>query len=400
MFGLMRFRKTCGHSPESWKNWRLHYCGTCKVMGRVYGQASRLTLNHDTVFLGEMLTALSPKPVHWSAGMRSFSCMSLPASQAEAPEALRYAAAATVVLTEYKLRDRIEDDSRLRTFWTKARRWWSPRFRTACAELHGFGFDVKTLDRALSAQLGVERRGDPDPAGPTASAASMFYAHGAFLAKRPELRETLARLGAAFGSMIYWLDAWSDQDSDQRAGTYNAIVAMGLDRERAIAEIDRHAGEAIRAMRELGDSGLAAAFASRLRGNLDARLGRRLSTVCSSCVTPDKPATWASAWDRAETLAEGRAWPVLALVALCVFVFPEHGRVAESADECVSLSGNLMALSSVLAVAIGKRKRGGEGAASCCLTDVCCCEGAECCCEIGECGECCNCCECGSCCHC
>ncbi len=43
MFGLMK-------RPP-----REPYCGTCKTMGERYGQKTRLLLNHDTVFLAELL---------------------------------------------------------------------------------------------------------------------------------------------------------------------------------------------------------------------------------------------------------------------------------------------------------------------------------------------------------
>ena len=58
MFGLMRVKK-CGMSEAEKHFRRLHYCGTCKTIGSLYGQKSRLLLNHDTVFLAEILSSLS-----------------------------------------------------------------------------------------------------------------------------------------------------------------------------------------------------------------------------------------------------------------------------------------------------------------------------------------------------
>ena len=46
MFGLMRPR-TCAGKQEH----RLYYCGACKTLGSVYGQKSRMLLNHDTIDL-------------------------------------------------------------------------------------------------------------------------------------------------------------------------------------------------------------------------------------------------------------------------------------------------------------------------------------------------------------
>jgi hypothetical protein len=36
-------------------------------MGRLYGQRSRLLLNHDAVFLAELLTLLSEESQSWNA---------------------------------------------------------------------------------------------------------------------------------------------------------------------------------------------------------------------------------------------------------------------------------------------------------------------------------------------
>jgi len=51
MFGLMR------HAP------RLPYCGTCKTMGALYGQRSRVFLSHDVVFLAELLLEFTVMPI-------------------------------------------------------------------------------------------------------------------------------------------------------------------------------------------------------------------------------------------------------------------------------------------------------------------------------------------------
>ena len=107
MFGLMRAR-TCVRHTESWRAWRNHYCGTCKTIGARYGQAARMALNHDTVFLSELLSALSSDP-ELSAAYRSFNCMAMPKRGDEMPAVLRYSSAATLVLAEFKIVDHVED---------------------------------------------------------------------------------------------------------------------------------------------------------------------------------------------------------------------------------------------------------------------------------------------------
>ena len=79
MFGLMKRAE------------RLAYCGSCKTIGALYGQRARLLLNHDMVFLAELLT---DQP-EWGPAHRSFNCMAMPK---EHPRALRLRCGAAVVL--------------------------------------------------------------------------------------------------------------------------------------------------------------------------------------------------------------------------------------------------------------------------------------------------------------
>ena len=376
MFGLLRHR---GRGQDAWKQWRLHYCGTCKTMGRIYGQGSRFLLNHDTVYLAEVLGA----NIEWSAPYRSFNCMSMPATASDAPDILRFAAAATVALAEYKLRDQEEDSGFVA--WRWARRLWRRPFRIAVRELQRLQFDVAALDRALSGQRAAEANpvSLAQLADPTASAVAMFFAHG-----RPDLAE----FGRQLGFLVYVLDAVEDFSRDAAAGSFNALAALGMTRAQGIAVVDQAAVEAVALLRQV-DLALSATFASRLRANLDPRLGRTLPV----CMAVPARFSWSAAWDRAEDLAVGRAWPVVAAVAMSVFIFPAHGRMVEDADQCLSLGANLMAVGSLFAVAIGKRgpkAAGGAPSSSGCGGD--CCDG---CCMADACGECAcdGCCECGSC---
>jgi hypothetical protein len=67
MYSLMK-ALTCSRHQDNTTPYRLHYCGTCKTMGPLYGQKSRFLLNHDAVFLSELLTLLAPDaapPAAW-----------------------------------------------------------------------------------------------------------------------------------------------------------------------------------------------------------------------------------------------------------------------------------------------------------------------------------------------
>ena len=92
MFGLMRRAQ------------RLPYCGTCKTLGSLYGQRSRLLLNHDTVFLAELLMEQSGQP-EWGRAYRSFNCLTLPKSEGAMPLALQFAATAAVAIAHFHIAD-------------------------------------------------------------------------------------------------------------------------------------------------------------------------------------------------------------------------------------------------------------------------------------------------------
>src|SRR5689334_21014026 len=183
MFGLMKAR-TCSLTPELKRHRRLHYCGTCKTIGGLYGQRSRALLNHDTVFLAELLSALSGADSgldEWGSSYQSYNCLALPQNADEMPLVLRYAAAATLTLAEFKLADHI-NDSRARR-WRVARRVFSKHFEQAAAQLAGWDFPVEALRCALGSQEAREARvanaasvdaALADLTEPTATATALF----------------------------------------------------------------------------------------------------------------------------------------------------------------------------------------------------------------------------------
>src|SRR5215813_5171110 len=158
MYGLMRARH-CGQSVEQSERHRFHYCGTCKTMAWLYGQRARLLLNHDAVFLAELLTLLSAESSPWNADKAylSYNCLSLPGSEEDMPRALQLAAAANIQLTEFKVADRIKDGGLVR--WRLVRRFFSGGFRRAEALLRLLDFPVDELRRLEGRQ--DEREADP-----------------------------------------------------------------------------------------------------------------------------------------------------------------------------------------------------------------------------------------------
>jgi Family of unknown function (DUF5685) len=356
MFGLMK------------RGERLAYCGSCKTIGAMYGQRARLLLNHDMVFLGELLT----QKAEWSNAHRSFNCMSMPK---EHPAGLEYAATAAVVLAHFQIEDQVADTGRLR--WKAVKRFFSPAYRKAAGDLRASGFPLDELTAMLGTQTARERRAVSleDVAEPTARATEMVFAHGA-----PEL----ASIGRRFGYLVYVLDAWEDRARDAKTGDFNALLAF--------SEVDGRA-EILAAVASL-EKDLPVHLAARLRTNVEERLGIRMRVLHGAC-RKSAPARWKSAVEFARSMKDReragflKGAAVLATVSVLAFFAPHPIRSAESWKQCFGLVLNLMAFGAVFATVPlpevpGKKSGCGSSCGSCC-------------CDSCDCGDCC---ECGSCCDC
>lgn len=327
MFGLMK-------RPP-----RLPYCGTCKTMGVRYGQKSRFLLNHDTVFLAELLLEYGGVP-DWSPSYRSFNCLSMPKVK-DMPVAFDFAAAATIVLAHFRIEDhRADSPGRL---WNLASRWFSPSYRRAASLLREWNFPLDELACTLSTQ--AHREAHPESlaqvAEPTAQATALFFSEGARLVGRSDLRDSMHRAGHRFGFLIYALDALEDLSRDEKLGQFNPLLKLeGVD---ARAEI-------LAALADMKQE-LPPAFAMRLRANVEERLGMRPRVWTHRCRKGVRE-RWRDAVTFARSMKKEEGLAALAVASVIAFLFPHHIRSAESLKHSLSLGMNLMALGTILNAAV------------------------------------------------
>lgn len=379
MFGLMR------GAP------RLPYCGTCKTMGALYGQRTRMLLNHDAVFLAELLMVQSGEP-KWSDAYRSFNCAAVP--KMDRPVALEFAATVAVILAHFKIADHRQDSGKRR--WTLAARFFSPGYRRAAARLTAWNFPLDELIAILASQKKREARAESiaDVAEPTAFATALVFEHGALIAGQPDLSLKMHRIGRLFGFIIYLLDAHEDRARDARTGEFNALAAFPA--------LDGKA-EILRLTAEL-EPLLPADLATRLRVNVEERLGLRprvLQHRCRQTVSP----RWREAVSFAQRMKEKehagilKGSAVFVTAAIAMFLVPNQARSAESWRHCLGLGMNLMALGGVVAMAsvpppVHEHARKAAEAAGGGLCGGCgdwCGDG---CCDGCDCGDCCSGCDC------
>ncbi|MBO0858599.1 MAG: hypothetical protein J2P21_09060 [Chloracidobacterium sp.] len=304
-------------------------------MGRLYDQRSRLLLNHDAVFLAELLTLLSDESPRWKADKAylSYNCFSLPRSAEDMPLALQLAAAANILLTEFKIADRIKDGGLLR--WWFVQRFFSGGFQRAAALLRRLKFPIGEL-RRLQDRQDVREANPISPrrastaalrrfASPTAAATALFFAHGARAIGGPETSEAapevvdaMRRLGYDFGRLVYLLDAFEDYEKDwrKRAAFGWTTGSLTVEQRRQAAEwpldLRRRIFNRISALPTTG--AYAKLFSERLDYNLSRKIGKSppvLNCEAHACRKRDLtlPARWKNAVSFAKRMMNQEVQP-------------------------------------------------------------------------------------------
>ncbi len=276
MFGLMK-ACSCNKSAQDRELRRMHYCGTCKTIGRLYGQKARVFLNYDAVFLGEILGDLQPTPIQFAQAYTSKNCLALP-SEHQIPWSLEYAASANVVLAQFKLLDHVADTgSKLIGLAVRA---YSKEFLMASQALSKCQFPFTELKRLMSLQSEREREAIPQLSRlsePTAGATRLVFQHGSVTVGASESAcQTMGRLGSVFGEIAYLADAIQDRDQDASNGEFNALTATGIHSVRARKLLRGKQDEMVALLAELPiDDTRRQAYTARLRANLNPLLFRR-----------------------------------------------------------------------------------------------------------------------------
>jgi hypothetical protein len=410
MFGLMR-AKTCGMTADEKHFRRLHYCGTCKTIGSLYGQKSRMMLNHDTVFLAEFLTSLSGEKVsNWQKSYQSYNCLSLPKN--EMPVALQFAATANVILAEFKIADHLADTRQKR--FKLAHRIFSQEFLKAEKCLRDWDFPLEKVRKLLETQEKRESVNSnlDELTLPTATATATFFAEGVKLIGQDKFAELAHEIGFNFGKLIYLLDAFEDFEKDKKHNQFNALRSVFGKKQKAVSILLELENEIIEKIYQLPITETRQQiFASRLRSNLEKKIKAKLPVLCCH---PKKSLTFAERYSRAKVrakeLAANHSWattlPIFVFVLAFAFIAPMQAKEAKSAREYAEFGFNLIFLGSIVGAVLAFPKSLMQNLTPPGLAeeaerkrrkwcDYCDCCDCDCCCECDSC----NCCD-GCCCDC
>ena len=220
MFGYVRPLKKALLEEEA-SRYEAAYCGLCRVIGKHYGLVAQLFLNYDFAFLA-MLLAKEPE----SPCVSCKRCPVYPWRKKQAwqqDEGLELAAAESVVLCYWKLKDSIQDSG----FWRACLIWpltilLSPAYRRATKRCADF---VQTVKTCLEELRQMEQASLPSLDRPADAFARILQAasgvHG------QEGQAALSQLLYHVGRWIYLIDAWDDLEEDRKSGGYNPILLQG-----------------------------------------------------------------------------------------------------------------------------------------------------------------------------
>ncbi len=219
MFGYVKTNKPEMKIKE-YEAYRGLYCSLCKAMGRYFGLLSRLTLSYDITFLVLARLSFSGTVPCFKGGRCTFN----PAKKCNycnnTDEELRYAAAVSMMMFYFKVKDNISDGNIFkRLLMYLILPWASLKYKKA-KKL--YGEVALVIEQTMVLQKATESKNSdiPDEAAhPSAHALGSIMAYNI-----KDSEGNIYRFGYGVGKWVYLLDALDDIEKDIKSGSYNVFV--------------------------------------------------------------------------------------------------------------------------------------------------------------------------------
>ncbi|KXX66508.1 DUF5685 family protein [Flammeovirga sp. SJP92] len=209
-----------------------NYCGTCKSIGSLYGNKSRLFLNNDIVFLSAILNDLSNKNRGCSIEKLDRSCFKLPKA-GEVSSIFNFTSSLNVFLTKVKFNDSKEDNNGVKKMLVQGGElFYHNHFKKAYNVLQGMNFPLQKVEDHLNenttleatAHLTLEQYTDP-----TAKITRLCFEFGASLIHQSEaMIQKIGEIGSYLGQLVYLIDAKTDLKKDTEKNDFNPILKSDL----------------------------------------------------------------------------------------------------------------------------------------------------------------------------
>lgn len=209
------------------------YCSLCKAMGKHFGILSRLTLSYDITFLVLIRMCFSSFHPEFRNGVCPFNVTKRCNYCKNGDEQFRYAAAVSMMMFYYKIKDNILDGGFFKRIlmylilpyaYLKNRK--AKKLYPEIEEMIG-----KAMENQRKTEKSNTSSSD-EAAHESADSLGKIIAYGF-----EDEDMSIYRFGYAIGKWVYLCDAADDMKKDLKSGSFNVLVNMfGITREEDITD--------------------------------------------------------------------------------------------------------------------------------------------------------------------
>ena len=195
--------------------YRAMYCGVCKGIGQVCGQAARMGLSYDVTFLSVILHNIAGVDVKIEKSHCLTHCIRT-RQMAEVDELTRRLGALNTALVYYKYTDDIQDGDKGR-----GKRLW---FKRGFQKVKQKYPEIERIVRENLANQEQVEKAKTESLDRAADATANMLAEFSDYALGEKKTSATHNLFYAVGKWIYLIDALDDYDKDVKKGAYNPFA--------------------------------------------------------------------------------------------------------------------------------------------------------------------------------
>ena len=195
--------------------YRAMYCGVCKGIGQVCGQAARMGLSYDVTFLSVILHNIAGVDVKIEKSHCLTHCIRT-RQMAEVDELTRRLGALNTALVYYKYTDDIQDGDKGR-----GKRLW---FKSGFRKVKQTYPEIERIVRENLANQEKVEKAKTESLDRAADATANMLAEFSDYALGEKKTSATHNLFYAVGKWIYLIDALDDYDKDVKKGAYNPFA--------------------------------------------------------------------------------------------------------------------------------------------------------------------------------
>lgn len=195
--------------------YRAMYCGVCKGIGQVCGQAARMGLSYDVTFLSVILHNIAGVDVKIEKSHCLTHCIRT-RQMAEVDELTRRLGALNTALVYYKYTDDIQDGDKGR-----GKRLW---FKRGFQKVKQTYPEIERIVRENLANQEKVEKTKTESLDRAADATANMLAEFSDYALGEKKTSATHNLFYAVGKWIYLIDALDDYDKDVKKGAYNPFA--------------------------------------------------------------------------------------------------------------------------------------------------------------------------------